>query len=125
MNKKVLIVDDDPVVRILASEFLGSRGYDVETLDNGTECLAKLNKEQPDVLVLDMLMPDLTGIDVLKQLKDNPQTSKIPIVMLSADTDSEAVLQNADVSADCYVRKPFSVSEIVQAMEEVNLKKGS
>ena len=119
MNKKVLVVDDDPVVRVLITEFLQSRGYDVETLENGSSCLEKLHSTTPDILVLDMLMPDLTGIEVLKNIRKNPGTAKLPIVMLSADTDSETVVLNNNLSADCDIRKPFGVNEIVGAVDTI------
>lgn len=118
MSKNVLVADDDPVVRILISEFLAGKGYQVETLESGEECLRRLDGRLPDVLVLDLLMPDMTGIEVLRHLRDNPRTSALPIIMLSADTDTEALASANNVSANVYVQKPFGVKEIVLAMEK-------
>ena len=122
MAKKILVADDDPVVRTLVTEFLQSRGYLVETAASGTACLQEISHEVPDVLVLDLLMPDLTGVEVLKTIRANPDTAALPIVMLSADTNTEAVVTTYQVTADCYVQKPFGVKEIVTAVEEISHK---
>jgi len=119
MNKKVLVADDDPVVRILVSEFLSSKGYQVDTLDSGGACLEYLKQEVPDVLLLDLLMPDMTGIEVLRTVRNDPRTSRLPIVMLSADTDTESVISTNDLSADAYVQKPFGMNEIISIMEQI------
>jgi two-component system, OmpR family, response regulator VicR len=119
-NKKVLVTDDDPVVRVLVTEFLTCNGYEVETLDSGSACLDRLEHELPDILVLDLLMPDMTGIEVLQKIRANPMTSNIPIVMLSADLETEALINNNNVTADSYVQKPFGVKDILTAVRSIS-----
>ena len=119
MNQKVLVVDDDPVVRILVSEFLSAQGYEVNAVSSGEACLSQLPAVAPDVLVLDLLMPEMTGIDVLKRLRTDPKTATLPIVMMSSDTESESLVTSHQVTADVYVQKPFGMKEILHAVENV------
>lgn len=119
----VMVADDDPVVRVLVNEFLSARGFNVQSAENAAQCLEKLEDEVPDVLVLDLLMPDMTGIEVLRQLRSNPRTSAIPVVMLSADYDIEALVGANHISADEYVQKPFGAKEILSAIEHLIPKK--
>jgi len=115
----IMVADDDPVVRVLVQEFLSARGYSVQSAESATECLSKLSNEVPDILVLDLLMPDMTGIEVLRNLRSNPLTSSVPVIMLSADTDIEALVCANDISADQYVQKPFGAKEILAAVEKL------
>ena len=119
MAKRVLVVDDDPVVRLLVNEFLSSQGYNVETVESGSEAMDTIGRSKPDFLVLDLLMPDMNGIDVLKRLKGNPDTASLPIVMMSSDFDSEAITNSYNVSADEYVQKPFGMRDILSALRKV------
>lgn len=117
MGKTVFVVDDDPVVRILVSEYLGSNGYTVEALENGAQALQRLNECLPDVVVLDLMMPEMSGIEVLQKIRANPSTTSLPIVMLSADQDSHEIVSSHEVSADRYVQKPFGMRDILGAIE--------
>lgn len=119
MSKKVLVVDDDPVVRLLVNEFLSSQGYEVLTVESGTECIDTISSKRPDVVVLDLLMPEMNGIEVLKRLRGNPSTAAVPIVMMSSDFDTEAITNSYNLSADGYVQKPFGMRDILSAVEEV------
>ena len=118
MSKKVLIVDDDPVIRMLVSEILESFGHSVTTLESGSSCLSSLKQDLPDVLILDLQMPDMTGLEVLKQLKADSRTSSVPVIMLSANSDSEN-LSKDEIRADQYLQKPFNLSEFKKALEQV------
>lgn len=119
MSKRVLVVDDDPVVRLLVNEFLSAQGYEVQTVESGSECLNQVTEKKPDFVVLDLLMPEMNGIEVLKKLRSNPNTSEVPIVMMSSDFDSEAIANSYNVSADGYVQKPFGMRDILSALKEV------
>jgi CheY-like chemotaxis protein len=119
MSKKVLVVDDDPVVRLLVNEFLSSQGYEVLTVESGTECMNAVTDKKPDVVVLDLLMPEMNGIEVLKRLRDNPNTASLPIVMMSSDFDTRDITSSYNLSADGYVQKPFGMRDILSAVKEV------
>lgn len=118
MSKKVLIVDDDPVIRMLVSEIVESFGHTVTSLENGADCLSQLKQDVPDVLILDLQMPDMTGLEVLKQLKLDSRTSAVPVIMLSANSDSEN-LSKGEVKADQYLQKPFNLSDFKKALEHL------
>lgn len=120
MGKTVLVVDDDPVVRILVSEYLTAQGYSVEALESGGACLDRLAKSLPDIVVLDLMMPEMSGIEVLQRIRSNPSTNTLPIIMLSADQDSSTVASAHHVSADSYVQKPFGMRDILGALENIS-----
>jgi len=88
MTKKVMIVDDDPTTVRLVKKLLESNGYDVSEAIDGLDALAKINKEKPDIIVLDIVMPEINGYDVCCELRFNKNYGKIPIVILS-ETDRE------------------------------------
>ena len=120
MSKRVLVVDDDPVVRLLVNEFLSSQGYEVQAVESGSECMDTLSQTKPDVIVLDLLMPEMNGIEVLKKIRGNPDTAKLPIVMMSSDFDTEAITNSYHVNADGYVQKPFGMRDILSALKSVD-----
>jgi len=114
---KVMIVDDDPVVRILISEYLGSHGYKVLIAEGGQECLDNLKKDLPDIIVLDLLMPDMNGMQVLKSIRENPRTAGMHVVMLSANSEILSIAAGQDFQADSYIQKPFELSKVIQTIE--------
>lgn len=118
MAHTILVVDDDPVIRMLVSEYLGLYGHTVEVLDHGSECIQKLKASRPDILVLDMLMPDITGQEILATLRADPETAGIPVIMLSADMHM-ANHSGVSARADCYLQKPFNVKEVLAAISQV------
>lgn len=117
MHKRILVVDDDPVIRVLIEEYLSNQGYEVMVVADGSECLDTLSDFQPDILVLDLIMPELNGVDVLKSVRANPNTEKLPVLMLSANTDTEAVTDSYKVNANKYLQKPFNLKEVLDAVK--------
>jgi CheY-like chemotaxis protein len=107
------VVDDDPVVRMLTSDCLAMFGHNVEALDCGEACLDRLKHGPlPDLVFLDMMMPTLTGIDVLRSIRSSPQTSALYVVMLSATQDAEQVLAQHCVKSDACLQKPFQMKDL-------------
>lgn len=119
MSKKVLVVDDDPVIRILVSECLSAKGYEVKVAEGGDQCFKSLEQEQPDIVVLDFFMPDMTGMDVLLKMRKDPSLAKLPILMLSADSESEKILKENNVHTDAFLQKPVGLDQIVKAVEGI------
>lgn len=106
---KVLVVEDERgLLRALAMN-LSARGYDVVEADSGTKALTATATAQPDVLILDLGLPDLSGFDVIKAVR---QYSKVPIIVLSARTGSSDKITALDLGADDYVTKPFNIEEL-------------
>lgn len=104
----LLVVDDDLANLELLSRRLTRQGYDVTTVDGGQKALDMLEKQSFDLIVLDMLMPGLSGLQVLRQLKSNPASRPIPVIMISALDDTDSVVQCISLGAEDYVFKPFN-----------------
>lgn len=123
MTKQILVVDDDPVVGILINEYLAAQGFNIELLNSGGACLERLRLSLPDLLILDLQMPDMTGIEVLKNIRANQQTKNLPVIMMSADNGIDELLRQHQCSADSYVEKPFEPRAILEAISALNHKK--
>ena len=119
MGKKILIVDDDPVVRSLLTEYLTKHGYKVEVLSHGSECLQRLKTEQPDMLILDLIMPSMSGLQVLQSIREAQQTINLPVILLSANTESESGAYKIGIKADGYIQKPFEIKSMLEMIEQV------
>lgn len=121
MGKKILVVDDDPVIRSLVTEYLTNFGHTIQSADSGALALDRLSHEKPDIVILDMMMPEMNGAQVLDRMRRDPNTAKLPIIMLSANNDiAEMVSANTSAHADCYLQKPFVLREVLLAIEELS-----
>lgn len=107
----VLVVDDEPAIRRFLRTSLGAEGYEVVEAEDGAGALAAIRGGRIDVLVLDLGLPDMDGLQVVSRLRD--QGSTIPIVVLSSRTNESAKVQALDLGADDYVTKPFGVEELL------------
>ena len=107
---KVLIVEDDPAVRNLVSTALGSREYRHAEVATGTAALAALTADAPDVLLLDLGLPDMDGVAIIRRLRT---WSEMPIIVISARSDDADKVEALDAGADDYLTKPFSVNELL------------
>ena len=110
MSQSVLVVDDDPLIRDLVSTLLGDEGYLVHCATSGTEGLQALQEHRPDLVVLDIDLPDMTGLVVCKKIR---KESKIPIIMLSAKDQELDKVVGMEFGADDYVGKPCNPKELV------------
>jgi DNA-binding response OmpR family regulator len=119
MNRKVLVVDDDPSVRKLLNQTLEMEGYSVATAADGEEALEELPASKPDVVVLDVMMPKLNGLDVLDRIRRNPETSTLPVILLTAKSSKEDVWEGWQRGVDYYMTKPFDVEELLRFIEYV------
>jgi two-component system phosphate regulon response regulator PhoB len=113
MAKRVLIIDDEPDVARLVEFNLRGAGFDVDRAATAAEGLAKLRAAPPDVLVLDLMLPDQSGYEVCKTLRGEPPTAEVGVLMLTARGESEDRILGLEVGADDYVVKPFVVREVV------------
>ncbi len=116
MNKRVLVVDDDPNTVRLIQAYLQKDGYRVATAFDGKQALELARKVRPDLVVLDLMLPEIDGLDVCRLLRTD---SSVPIIMLTARTTEEDKLQGLDLGADDYVTKPFSPRELVARVRAV------
>ena len=111
---KVLVVDDEPQVRNLMEHFLTDRGYDVRLAENGRRALAELDAFAPDVVLLDMHMPEMDGIETLKHLA--ARSPGLPVIMVTVNEDVETTSQLLQLGAADYVPKPFNLDYLEQAI---------
>jgi two-component system phosphate regulon response regulator PhoB len=109
----VLLVEDEPAQRELLAYNLEAEGFDVITADNGEDGLILVDENDPDLIVLDWMMPQLSGIEVCRRLKSNSKTCQIPVIMLSARADEVDRVHGLETGADDYVVKPYSVIELM------------
>ena len=110
MEKKVLICDDDADILEVTKTILTLRGYHVETMMNTDDLVNKVEEIKPSVILMDLWIPDIGGGEATKQLKLNEATSKIPVIIFSANNDIEKVALNA--GANGYLRKPFEIADL-------------
>ncbi len=118
-KKRVLVVDDERHIVRLVQVNLERHGYQVLTAYDGVECLEKARSEKPDLIVLDVMMPRLDGFQALQQLKDDPQTKDIPVIMLTARAQDRDVLAGYTYGADLYLTKPFNPLELISLVKRV------
>ncbi len=112
-SKRILIVDDEPDVTELVSYQLRTKGYTVETLNNPTQSIARIRTFQPDLIILDVMMPEISGIQICRMLRADPKTKTLPVVFLTARAEEADRVLGLEVGGDDYVCKPFSVKELV------------
>jgi two-component system alkaline phosphatase synthesis response regulator PhoP len=109
----ILVVDDEPdIVRLLAT-YLEQDGFAIRTAETGTQALASVKEDKPDLIILDLMLPDLDGFEVCRAIRTNPSTALIPILMLTARVEESDTLTGFEVGADDYVTKPFSPKPLV------------
>jgi two-component system phosphate regulon response regulator PhoB len=107
-DTRILVVDDEPDLLELVSFNLMKAGYRVVCVKSGEEALVQVRTHPPDLMVLDLLLPGVDGLDVCKTLKQNPQTTSIPIIMLTARSEEADIVTGLELGADDYLPKPFS-----------------
>ncbi len=121
-GRTILVVDDDPgVIQILEAN-LRHANFEVLSAVNGIQALAKASSERPDLILLDVVLPDLDGLDVCWRLKQSRQTSQIPVIMISAKVESKDIIAGIAVGAEDYITKPFAPAEVV-ALVEAHLRR--
>jgi DNA-binding response OmpR family regulator len=117
--KTILIADDDEDLRLLVQVTLENPTYRILTAADGSKALDAVQQSRPDLLILDWMMPGLNGYEVITQLRQNPETVTIPVVMLTAKDGLEAQEQLASLAIAAYLVKPFSPLELIKKVREV------
>jgi DNA-binding response OmpR family regulator len=117
-NKKILVVEDDPDIRIMMDYILRD-DYSLVLCEDGRSGIAKALVEKPDLILLDVYMPGISGLEVCKAVRDNPETSTIPIIILTAGAQKDEVSEGYALGANDYVFKPFDPDELVERIEKL------
>ena len=122
--KKLLLIDDDPNLIFLVKDYLELRGYEVVTAGNGREALRLLERETPNMIICDVMMPEMDGYSFVKRVRENSKTNWIPVLFLSAKGQSQDRVKGLSTGADVYMVKPFEPDELVAQIES-SLKQAS
>jgi two-component system phosphate regulon response regulator PhoB len=113
MSATILIVEDEKSIATLVQYNLETEGYQVILSENGEDGFHQIKKNAPDLVLLDWMLPDLSGIDICKQIKKDPKLKTIPIIMMTAKSEEEDKIRGFETGADDYVTKPFSTKELI------------
>jgi two-component system alkaline phosphatase synthesis response regulator PhoP len=118
-TRTILVVDDEPGIVTIARDYLDRAGFRVVTAGNGTDALRLARTERPSLLVLDLMLPGMDGLDVTRALRGDPATRRLPIIMLTARVEETDRLIGLELGADDYITKPFSPRELVARVRAV------
>ena len=118
MPKKILVIDDEPDLREIVEEILASAGYQVITAADGQEGVDKAFASNPDLILLDIAMPQMDGFEVLSTLRGRRETATIPVIMLTAKGRTDNILEAERLRAVDFLIKPFKAKEILKAVQK-------
>ncbi|MGH2709659.1 MAG: response regulator transcription factor [Actinomycetota bacterium] len=116
---RILVVDDDPVILRLIEVNLDLEGFDVDTADRGEDAIAKARASAPDLIILDLMMPEMSGWEIAEELQKDDKTTGIPLVFLSARTQDEDRRRGEELGVAGYVTKPFDPSDLVATIRKL------
>jgi DNA-binding response OmpR family regulator len=109
LSRRILVVDDDPRLLHVVAMYLSIEGYDVDTASNGEEGLRLLEQRRPDLVILDVMMPGIDGLEACRRIKSNPETRTIPVVLFTALSRTDDVENGRAAGANRFINKPFSL----------------
>ncbi|MEW5986307.1 MAG: response regulator [Chloroflexota bacterium] len=119
MSQLVLIVDDEPMARTLLRLMLVRAGYEVLEAENGMDALTIVRRSPPDLILLDVMMPEMDGFAVCEAIRQDGRTADLPVVMLSAKTDVETISKGLQVGATKYLTKPITPESLTRHVREI------
>ena len=117
MAKKVLIIEDHPSTAEMLANLLKLEGIDPICAPDGKSGIEKTKSKKPDLVLLDIMMPEMSGLDVCKKLKTDPETSKIPIIIVSVRGSDEAIKMGMECGANEYIPKPFDPFKLIEVVK--------
>jgi len=117
MSKRILFIDDEPTVLLVSELILRSLGYDIITADGGTRGIEVLKTENVDLILLDLMMPDIHGLDVLKSIKENEELKNIPVIMQTGIKDNHDIDMAYKLGASGVLIKPYNKEDLKNAIE--------
>ena len=112
MSAQILVVDDEPDIAALVAYHLAKESYRVRTVPDGAEALRAVESQMPDLIVLDLMLPGFSGLEVLKELRRRPESQDVPVILLTARREERDRVEGLQLGADDYVAKPFSPQEL-------------
>lgn len=120
---KILIVDDEKIIQEVMTRLLRKKGFITETAENGRDALEKIVQDKPDIIILDILMPEMDGLQVYKRLRENPDTQHIPIIFLSAEESIKHAILDKTRTITEYIEKPCDIEYLVKRIKSLTTGK--
>ncbi len=117
-GKQILVLEDEPAVQILLKKQLMAHGFTVTVASDGLDGLMKLESMKPDLIICDVMMPNLDGMGFVKAIKAHNQTQRIPVIFLTAKTDPRSMIDGINVGARFYVTKPFQIDDLLAKVQK-------
>lgn len=117
MCAKILVVDDSFDATEITRTILVAKGYDVRVAHNGADALAQIQEQPPTLVILDVMMPDMSGMQVLERIKESPVTAEIPVIMCTGKGRDTDFLEGYRLGADYYIAKPFTARELLYGID--------
>ncbi len=117
MGKKILIVDDEEVIRKFLKIHLSKLGYEIKEASNGEQAIEELSKDRFDLLICDVLMPKKDGWQVLKEVRANPETESLPVIVLTAKNEDTDMFEGYNLGANYYMTKPFTKGQLLYGLK--------
>ncbi len=115
----ILVIDDSTTNVVLLEAILNGKGYRIETALNATEAYQLIEKQKPDLILLDLLMPRINGYDFLENIKGRKETKDIPVIVVSAVTDSENIKRTMNMGAEDFIKKPVDIQNLITKVNNV------
>ena len=118
MNSKILVVDDEKKLVDFIRQYLESRNYEVSVAYSGKEALATAKKTRPDIIILDIMMSGMDGLEVLRRIKEDPETNSAKVIMLTAKTETGTMFEAEKMLATDYIIKPFGLEKLKEVIDK-------
>jgi len=116
---KILVVEDEPEIRILVKTILEKAGYSVVEAEDGEAALRLVNEEEPDLVLLDVMIPGIEGWEVCRRIRENEATRRLPIIMVTVRTTDEAIQRSVECGANAHINKPFDQRELLDTIKKL------
>ena len=120
MGRRILVVDDDVDILSVMEIILSMKGFEVEVSSRGENTFPKVDSFKPDLILLDINLPKIDGLEVLKSIKNDPKLSLIPVIILTTSDDDKDILKSYQAHANCYITKPVSYNSFIDVIKTLN-----
>ena len=118
-RNRILVVEDEESLLKLESILLSSKGYSVTGVMDGRSALEEVRANRPDLVILDIMLPEIDGFEVCRQIKEDPETRQIPVLILTAKKNSQDLARGQQVGCDAYITKPFKSVKVLDKVQEL------
>ena len=116
---KILVVEDEPEIRVLVKTILEKAGYSVVEAEDGEAALRLVNEEEPDLVLLDVMIPCIEGWEVCRRIRENEATKTLPIIMVTVRTTDEDIQRSVECGANAHINKPFDQRELLDTIKKL------